>query len=140
MAMFWQGVEAQCKNLAGVGGKIQEFSFEPHKFQQDILELIEESALSWFTLLKVNYYGKNAIAAVDKKMDGILVNLKSENEAILVVGDLAKTLKADLHAEDAQFAKSIAAKENAVKALTDGKAQEKPLKVYKRPKDDKDDE
>merc|ERR1712115_208861 len=115
VATYWQGVEAQCNNLAGVGGKFEEFSFAPHKFQQEILELIEESALSWFTLLKVNYYGKNAIAAVDKKMDGILNNLKSENEAKLVVSDLAKMLKADLHAEDVQFAKSIAAKEELLK-------------------------
>jgi len=121
---FWQGVELQCQNLAGVGGKIQEFRVKPHLFQQNILDLIEESALNWFTLLKVNYYGKQAIAEVDKKMDGIFDDLKDASEAKSMLDDMAKALADDLDAEDAVAARSIAAKDNAAKALTDGKEKQ----------------
>ena len=105
--LFWKGVETNCKRLVQIGGNVELLSNDTQSFKEEIRDAIIQSGLNWFTLCKVNYDAKKAIIQVDKGMDAILNDLPDENEAILLVKQLSKTMITELKHENQLLNKQI---------------------------------
>jgi hypothetical protein len=129
VAAFWMGVKDSCNNLVVIGDKLKTFKGEANLFVQQILDEIVNSALGWFTLLKINYEAKQIMIQCDKEMDNMLENIPNESEASEMVQALAQEMNADL----AEESKKLELENSEV-----DEKQEKPLTVFKRPKDDKE--
>merc|ERR1719295_774274 len=105
---------------------------KPHLYQQNILDQLETSAINWFTLAKVNWYGLKTITAVNKKMAGYLEDLPTEDEASQMVNKMAKELLGSIDAEDAKMAASMRANPANAMALPAPKGAA-PYKINRRP-------
>eukprot|EP01084_Bolivina_argentea_P101570 182074_1 len=101
--LFWEGVKANCKEVAKIGNDVQEYAEDAEIFEDEIKEAIVESTLNWFVLAKVNYFAKIAIVSVDKKMDSIMEDLPDEAQAMKLVDELSITMTKELREENKQL-------------------------------------
>mmetsp|Transcript_30108 Transcript_30108/g.48131 ORF Transcript_30108/g.48131 Transcript_30108/m.48131 type:complete len:448 (+) Transcript_30108:93-1436(+) len=109
--LFWKGVEANCNRLLTLQDQVAELASDADMieiFIDEIRGAIRESGLTWFILCKVNWQAKEAIIAVDKRMDGILNDLPDEAGALELVDTLSKQMAQELADEKKAIEESMA--------------------------------
>ncbi len=85
--LFWTGVAANCKAMTEYSSDLKDLN-EMEDFE-GIEMIINQSALSWMTLCKMNYTAQTSIASVKDKVDLVMRNLPDPEEARRIVSEFS---------------------------------------------------
>lgn len=87
--LYWQGVAANCNAMTGYVSELEDLN--EMEDLDGIKATIQDSGINWITLCKINYTAQASMDLVKGKVDSIVSNLPSLEEAKNIIKEFSPT-------------------------------------------------